>query len=257
MKDVNFLKSNGADVDKSLELFGDMETYNEMIKDFVGAFDSKLSKIKEYKEKTDMPNYAIYVHSLKSDAKYFGFTHLADIAYSHEVESKANNFMYVYDHFNELIEEALRVINISREYLGMEVLSTSSMLPNKFKEHAILVADDSDIIRSFVKKIFNDSYDVLVANDGLEAIDIVRRTAPGVICAMLLDLNMPNCDGFEVLEYFRNNNLYNKIPVSIITGVDEKEPIDKAFKYPIVDVLTKPFNERDVKRILDKTINLN
>ena len=68
---------------------------------------------------------------------------------------------------------------------------------------------------------------------------------------------MPNVNGFEVLEYFKKNDLFKKIPISIITGVDDKESIDKAFKYPIVDILLKPFNERDVKRILEKTINSN
>ena len=77
------------------------------------------------------------------------------------------------------------------------------------------------------------------------------------IVGMLLDLNMPNVNGFEVLEFFRNNNLFVKIPVSIITGDDSRETIDRAFTYPITDVLEKPFNERDIKRILDKMISLH
>ena len=71
---------------------------------------------------------------------------------------------------------------------------------------------------------------------------------------MLLDLNMPNVNGFEVLDYFKANSLFNKIPVSIITGEDSKENVDRAFEYPIADVLSKPFNERDVKRVVEKTI---
>ena len=71
---------------------------------------------------------------------------------------------------------------------------------------------------------------------------------------MLLDLNMPNVNGFEVLEYFRTNSLFTKIPVSIITGEDSRENIERAFTYPIADVLSKPFNERDVKRVVEKTI---
>ena len=65
---------------------------------------------------------------------------------------------------------------------------------------------------------------------------------------------MPNVDGFIVLDYFRQNGLFMKIPVSIITGEGSKEIIDRAFTYPIVDVLNKPFNERDVKRIVERTI---
>ena len=74
---------------------------------------------------------------------------------------------------------------------------------------------------------------------------------------MFLDLNMPNVDGFQVLDYFKEKNLFNKIPVSIITGDDSKEAIDRAFTYPIIDMLNKPFNEMNVKVIVEKTINFN
>ncbi len=74
---------------------------------------------------------------------------------------------------------------------------------------------------------------------------------------MLLDLNMPNVNGIEVLEYFKNNSLFNKIPVSIITGEDSNDEIEKALAYPVIEVLTKPFNERDIKRVVEKTINSN
>ena len=49
-------------------------------------------------------------------------------------------------------------------------------------------------------------------------------------------------------------NLFVRIPVSIITGNDDRESIEKSFKYPIVDLLTKPFNERDIKVFVEKTI---
>jgi len=71
---------------------------------------------------------------------------------------------------------------------------------------------------------------------------------------MLLDLNMPNVDGFSVLDYMKNHNLLERIPTSIITGVADDSIIAKAFEYNIVDVLRKPFNERDVKMVIEKTV---
>ena len=65
---------------------------------------------------------------------------------------------------------------------------------------------------------------------------------------------MPNVGGFQVLDYFKENNLFAKIPVSIITGESAKESIDKAFGYGIVDMLVKPFSKDDIKRVVDKTI---
>ena len=74
---------------------------------------------------------------------------------------------------------------------------------------------------------------------------------------MLLDLNMPNINGFEVLDYLHENNLFAKLPVSIITGDDSKETVERAFGYPIIDVLQKPFNERDVKRVIEKMVSID
>ena len=107
----------------------------------------------------------------------------------------------------------------------------------------ILIVDDSDIVRNFVKKIFNDMYEVKLANDGKEALNYIASDTDNKIVGMLLDLNMPNVNGFQVLDYFDKNNLFSKIPVAIITGVDTKDEISKAFMYPIVDILNKPFND--------------
>ena len=64
---------------------------------------------------------------------------------------------------------------------------------------------------------------------------------------------MPNVNGYKVLDYLKENNLFNIVPVVIITGVDTKDEINKTFSYPIVDVLSKPFNERDVKNVIERS----
>ena len=116
MKDVNLLIENGANVKKALELFGDMETYDDTLSTFLAEVPDKLQKIKNYKEVGDMANYAIQVHSLKSDARYFGFEKLAELAYDHELKSKANDMYYVTEHFDELMTEANRIVNLVKKY---------------------------------------------------------------------------------------------------------------------------------------------
>lgn len=256
MKDVNILTNNGVDVAKSLELFGDMNMYNETAEDFLSSVTKKLADIKKYKEASDMPNYAILVHSLKSDAKYLGFTKLAEVAYDHEMKSKENDITYVYSHYDELVNEANRIVNVVRQYMGLPTTKLEPIVSSvpTTKDKTILIVDDSNIIRNFIKKIFNDTYEVIVANDGREAIDAVELNPTSNIVGMLLDLNMPNVNGFEVLEYFDRNHLFSKIPVSIVTGDDYRNTVEKVFAYPVVDILTKPFNERDIKRIVEKTI---
>lgn len=256
MKDVNILIENGANIKKALELFGDMETYDATLDTFLQEVPGKLEKIKALKEVGDMANYAILVHSLKSDARYFGFEALGELAYQHELKSKENDMYYVTEHFTELMTEATRVLNLVKKYMGVGIVEESLFVQKKKNAKSILVVDDSNIIRNFIVKILDDSFEVLNATDGKEAIDILEdEEKRSNIVAVLLDLNMPNVNGFEVLDYYKSKDYFKKIPISIITGVDDKESIDKAFKYPIVDILLKPFNERDVKKILEKTIN--
>ena len=71
---------------------------------------------------------------------------------------------------------------------------------------------------------------------------------------MLLDLNMPKVDGFGVLEYMRQNDYLDKIPVSIISGDSSKATIERAFTYDIVDMLSKPFNNSSIKSVVEKTL---
>lgn len=277
MRDTNILTMNGVDVNKGLELLGDMTMYDSILNDFIDGYDERMKKIETYRLNNDMPNYAIEVHSLKSDSKYLGFMTLADLAYKHEMASKAGDITSVNNHYQELITEAGRIIDVAKKYMGKdeEVPTTPGETINnrvvedappvvqmiskeevELSTKAILVADDSSIIRNFVNDIFSDKYEVLMASNGQEVVNIVASN-PNRIAALLLDLNMPGVDGFQVLEYFNQNNLFTKIPVSIISGANDKESIDRAFKYPIVDMLNKPFNMENVKLVVEKTISLS
>lgn len=119
----------------------------------------------------------------------------------------------------------------------------------------ILVADDSKMISNIVERAFHDNYEIVSAYNGKEAIDIINNEIDDSICCLLLDLNMPEVDGFEVLEYFKSNNLFRRIPVCIITGDVAKERIDRAFTYDIVDVLSKPFTFENVRNVVDKVLS--
>lgn len=253
MRNIDLLINNGINVNGSLDLLGDIDTYNDILKEFFNEANEKLAKINEYKNKNDMSNYAISVHSLKSDAKYLGFTKLAELAYNHEMESKNNNIDYINEHYEELISEAKNIIKIVNEYFNGKENTGNDI--NNLNKKSILIADDSNIIRNIIEKMISEQYKVIMAEDGMETINKINENSDNLI-GIFLDLYMPNVNGFEVLKYLKENNMFNKIPVAIITGDDSKETIYKAFDYPIVDVLAKPFNENDVKRIITAMLNL-
>ena len=113
-----FLRDNGVDMDKSLELLGDMEMYNMTLGDFISDVVSKWARINQYKEEANMHDYAIEVHSLKSDCKYLGFMKLADISYQHELKSKEEDVNFVNSNFEELTVEYNKVIKLVNEYIA-------------------------------------------------------------------------------------------------------------------------------------------
>ena len=259
MKSIQFLKDKGVDVDKSLELFGDISTYNDTIGEFLVGIHNKIKNLIDLMNKGDMHNYSIIVHSMKSDCKYFGFMKLANLAYEHEMKSKAGDLYYVTNHINDLIFETNNTIKLIQEYMNGEDEKEAEQLedvnPDVYDKKTILVVDDSNIIRNFVKRVFSDEYNVGTANDGDEAIKIIKANKDNdFIVTILLDLNMPKVDGFAVLDYMKENKLLKKMPVSIISGDSSKETIDRAFKYEIVDMLEKPFNDQSVKMIIEKTL---
>ena len=182
---------------------------------------------------------------------------LSEIALNHETQAKAGNKEYVNSTFDSFINEINKAKEIAKSFLGSyaekQVVSSTQVITDSTK--AVLIVDDSEIIRDFLFKILGNEYECIMADDGKKAIEILESDEKDRIKAMFLDLNMPNFNGFDVLDYFKEKNLFEKYPISIITGSDDKDSIDRAFKYPIIDMLVKPFNEKDVKRIVERTIS--
>lgn len=105
------------DVAKGLELLGDIDTYNDTAKDYVSGLESRMNKMRELKDQKDMANYAVEVHSLKSDSKYLGCKELADIAFEEEVKSKSGDAEFITSDFARLEREVNRVREILQKYL--------------------------------------------------------------------------------------------------------------------------------------------
>ena len=116
--DINYLKENNIDVDSSLELLGDIEMYNETLDAFQEENKTRIPRIEKNKNESNMKDYSIDVHALKSDSKYLGFKKLAELAYDHELKSKEEDVDYINEHYEELMEEYNRINDIIERYKG-------------------------------------------------------------------------------------------------------------------------------------------
>ncbi len=120
VKNTEYLKSNNIDVDHGLELLGDMDLYNDTMNDFIDEVIKRLPLLDEYKNNSDMPNYAILVHAIKSDCKYLGIMSLADLNYEHELKSKANDIDFVNNNYDNLISEINKYLDVCKKYMGRD-----------------------------------------------------------------------------------------------------------------------------------------
>lgn len=118
MRDVSILTDNGVDLDGALEFLGDLSFYDETLEAFLSENETRLPNIEKYRKSLNMEDYAILVHALKSDSKYLGFKSLADIAYVHELASKANNVDEVNKKYDALLSAVEKVTEVAKKYLG-------------------------------------------------------------------------------------------------------------------------------------------
>ena len=103
----------------------------------------------------------------------------------------------------------------------------------------ILIVDDSSLDRFIIKNMLTD-YNVLTACDGFEAMDILEKNHD--ISIMILDINMPNMDGFEVLKALKTKPDYDKLRTIILTNYDELEKEIQGLNLGAVDFIRKPVN---------------
>lgn len=121
-------------------------------------------------------------------------------------------------------------------------------------KNQILVVDDEEINRVILAEMFQEEYQVLEASNGQKAVEYIQNN-PNLVL-ILLDIVMPVMDGFKVLDYMKENNLLEKIPVILITSESVRESEDKAYSYGVADVMHKPFYPHIVKRRSKNIIEL-
>lgn len=122
-------------------------------------------------------------------------------------------------------------------------------------QETILIADDSEINRAILHGLFKEEYNLLEAENGEQALMLVRQYRES-IAVVLLDLIMPEKDGYEVLEEMRRDKLIFHEPVVVITAEDSADNRVKVFELGASDIIAKPFEPEIVKSRVKNIIEL-
>lgn len=119
----------------------------------------------------------------------------------------------------------------------------------------LLVVDDIDLNRLILRDLFESQFEILEAENGKVAIELIREHAND-IAIVLLDIVMPEVDGFGVLEEMNHLGLMQSIPVVFITGENDDEKSLMGYQLGISDLINKPFNSDIVYRRVHNVIDL-
>lgn len=121
------------------------------------------------------------------------------------------------------------------------------------KMNMILVVDDQPVNRLILRKILERDYRVIEAGNGKQALKILDKM-DGEISAVVLDLVMPEMDGYEMLDCMTNDFRYHNIPILVTTGDSDKENENNCLKAGAWDFITKPINKETLRLRLQNVI---
>ena len=122
------------------------------------------------------------------------------------------------------------------------------------KRQKILIVDDAKFNRDILKEILGDAYNYLEAENGNQAIQMIGENIG--IDLMLLDINMPQMNGFEVLKIMKRSQCIAETPVIMISSEDAVDTMRKAYELGITDYITRPFDSVIVKKRVQNTLDL-
>lgn len=127
--------------------------------------------------------------------------------------------------------------------------------PSLSHKQTILIVDDSMMNRALLADMIGDDYDIIEAENGIEAIAAIQNQGTA-ISLMLLDIVMPEMDGFEVLAVMNKNKWIDEIPVIMVSSESASSYIERAYDLGVTDFISRPFDANIVRRRATNTLML-
>lgn len=200
-----------------------------------GTLRGKLRQIQEAIENATIPNCP----RLKLTASIGGV--ISEDGQIDEAIAKADQLMYkAKDHKAQVITECDKTI------------FNKEKIQNKPR---ILIVDDSEFNRAILKEILEGTYEIIEADGGKEALHKIDEYGME-ISLVLLDIIMPDKDGFDVLKYMKEERLISDIPVIIISSEDSANYIRRAYEMGVSDYINRPFDANIVYQRVSNTVKL-
>lgn len=146
--------------------------------------------------------------------------------------------------------------NLSRSFLLNRIFDGNSDMNMENIKKRIMIVDDNSLNREMLHEILSDTYDIIEAENGQVALDILEDGNMSDIDLIMLDLSMPVMDGFSCLKHIKNNEMLRFIPVIVVPQRSNRDNEIKALKMGAMDFISKPYIPEIVKHRVDNIIKL-
>jgi len=197
---------------------------------FVARLPQRVAHLSDLLEKQDFNELARAVHQMKGAAGGYGFAPISDAA------ARAEQSIRTAEPIERMRQEVETLISLIRRVDGYHRAERPCQ--------RLLLVDDNDSIHDLVRScLANEAVEVHTAFDGAMCLHLAETIKPDLI---LLDVDMPQTDGFEVCRRLKNNEITREIPVLFLTAASSKTQTVKGLNLGAIDYITKPFESSEL-----------
>ena len=204
-------------------------------------FKNKLLQILEEVRRADVPGHG----GLRLSASIGGV--LSNGSVIEDAIGRADKLMYQAKNRKNMV--------VTEDNLVADGIKKGMLHDREKIRQLILIVDDSELNRALLSEMLKDDFRILEASNGRECLDALEQYGMG-ISLVLLDINMPVMDGFEVLVQMNRNHWIEDIPVVMISSDDTESNIKRAYDMGVSDYIRRPFDAQVVFRRVFNTIKL-
>lgn len=235
-----------VDFHSGLENVGSISTYIKILESYLDSTKDRLPKLTEYYQ-SDKERFIIEIHGLKSACAAIGAGKLSSIASDMEQQGRSGQFEDIESNLLSFLQQSNAAIDEIETFITQaKNIITSTSVSNSVAVTAtlniqkhIVIVDDNPVNLDFAESVLSDEYQLTKLSSGKQLLQFLLKSIPDMI---LLDINMPEMDGYETLRAVRQNDAWVNIPVIFLTGQNDIQSERESFRLGAKDFIVKPFD---------------
>lgn len=215
--------------------------YEEMLSSYRKS--GKYQEIADAYEKQDWDQYRVLVHALKSTSLAIGAIEMSERAKELEKAAKEGDVAFIREHHRSGMAQYQTLLGQIQEALSPQEQEAQTDAPQAMLQDSlhlmhVLVVDDDEMNLRMAEKMLRGKFRVSCASSGEATLAFLEKEVPDMI---LLDLHMPDMDGFEVMDRLRQREECRNIPVIFLTADNDRDMELQGFQRGAMDFIAKPF----------------